>query len=442
MKNLMTQILLLIYVLLKIGTHATEENKFDEEPSHNLIARTLENIYARAVAAEKNLKLLDECMVCYQRFPVTFQFFCGHELCSVCAESILHLCDRLQCPKCRAPLPKSVSEWLPMVNIYLNQLTPDIPIEKLKQAFALICSISNLISAPKCIYMGIDVNTKGFCGYFPLHFASQKNVVEYLLHWGADVNQVSDKGVTPLAWNSHIGNLFVVKSLIRHGANINQADNDGETPLFMASLEGHLPVVQYLVKKGATINQGNHNGETPLFMASLQGHLPVLQCLIQKDADINQPSNGGETSLFVSSEEGHLLVVEYLIQNGADVNQANKDGYTPLYVASQNAHLPVVKYLIQKGAKVNQSSSDGWTPYFISIQEGHLQVVEYLIQNGADVNHVTKDGVTPLAYAIDHNQIQIAELLLEKGADIENTNLYMKNQGFWNLIDILDKLRK
>jgi len=65
-----------------------------------------------------------------------------------------------------------------------------------------------------------------------------------------------------------------------------------------------------------------------------------------------------------------------------------------------------------------------------------------LLQNGADVNHVTKDGVTPLAYAIDHNQIQIAELLLEKGADIENTNLYMKKHGFWNLIDILDKLRK
>jgi len=61
----MTQFLLLIYVILNSFTQATEKITFDEERSHKVITKILQNIYT---AAEKNLKLPDECMICYEIF--------------------------------------------------------------------------------------------------------------------------------------------------------------------------------------------------------------------------------------------------------------------------------------------------------------------------------------------------------------------------------------
>jgi len=280
----MTQILLLIFVLLHIFTHATEKIKIEEKPNHSLMSKMLTKLFTKA-----DIKLPDECMVCYERFPVTLQLSCGHELCAICAESILNFCDNKKCPKCRATLPRLFAEWVAMIKIYPLQLTPNIPLAKLQRVFPLICSVPKVTILAKCIKMGIDVNTEGFAGYFPLHFASQKNVVEFLVNKGADVNQPNDRDITPLTMSSYMGNLNVVKYLIKKGANINQAPRIG--------------------------------GVNPLFASSHNGHLSVVQYLIQNGADVHHTSHGGVTSLSVSSEKGHLSVVKYLTENGADVNQ-------------------------------------------------------------------------------------------------------------------------
>ena len=128
----------------------------------------------------------DECMVCYEHFPVSLQFFCGHELCSLCAESVMTVCESKNCPKCRAPLLNRLSELLPIIYIYLSQLTTDTPIEKLQRAFPLICSVPNLTTLEKCINMGIDVNTKDTNLVranlkFLILTSSQKHILPYKL---------------------------------------------------------------------------------------------------------------------------------------------------------------------------------------------------------------------------------------------------------------------
>jgi len=146
----------------------------------------------------KEKKIPDECMVCYERFLVSLKFPCGHEFCVSCVQSIIDVCDNNNCPKCRAPPPHFLNEWLTMINLYTIRLTPKISIEKLQHAFPLICSIANLKTVIKCIKMGVDVNTKGFFEKFPLHLASQEDVVKHLVENGANINQTSDCGVTPL----------------------------------------------------------------------------------------------------------------------------------------------------------------------------------------------------------------------------------------------------
>jgi len=255
----MTQILLLIFVLFKISTHATEINKIDEDPSYNVIANTLKIIYTQS---KKNLKIPEECMVCYERFPVSLQFSCGHELCALCTESMMNVCDNKNCPKCRAQLPHLFTEWLPMINIYPIQITSNISLDKLQHAFPLICSIASLRTVIKCINFGVDVNTKGYFGYFPIQLASQKNVVKYLVDKGADVNKPSN-GVTPLLMSSPMGYLLVIKYLIKKGAKFKNQVKNGATIQFLTrSQNGHLPIVQFLVENAAeNVNQRYKKGE-------------------------------------------------------------------------------------------------------------------------------------------------------------------------------------
>jgi len=321
----MTKVLLLICVLWNTVSHTTDQNKIDKEPSHNVITKMLTNIYTKA---EKNLKHPDECMVCYEHFPVSLTFTCGHELCILCLESIIQKCDRYEnCPKCRAPLdlPLVFTNLLTMINIYPCLITPEISFTQLQHAFPLICSAANLKTVIKCINMGVNVNKRGFDGKFPLTSCLKMDVMRYLVDKGADVNQAINGGATPLIFHSQKGNLQVVKYLFKKGAFINQACINGATPLLLSVERGHLAIVKFLVQNGANVNQACIYGTTPLLM---------------------------------SSQRGHLTIVQYLVENEADVNQATRKDkltLTPLLMAIYNQQTEVAKFLIKKNANIEHT---------------------------------------------------------------------------------------
>jgi len=241
------------------------KNKIDEDPVITKLTEEFKKLYTKA---EENLKPKDECMVCFNHFAVSFQFSCGHELCALCVETIMHVCNKT-CPKCRAQLPYSIFEWLKMIQIYPFQLTPNYPLERLQYEFPLICSVANLTTVTKCINLGVKVNTEGINRCFPVHLASEKSVVQYLVENDADVNQAyKDDGATPVSMSSENGHLQGVQYLIEHGADVNRPNKFGMTPLFISSQYGHLQIVQHLIDHRADVNRGDNNGATPLFMSS------------------------------------------------------------------------------------------------------------------------------------------------------------------------------
>ena len=86
----------------------------------------------------------------------------------------------------------------------------------------------------------------------PLHKAAQnghKNVVEYLISQGAEVNTTDKFGKTPLHFatgeESKDGELEIVKLLVETGAQIDKKDNFGMTPALIASIRGHENLVKY-----------------------------------------------------------------------------------------------------------------------------------------------------------------------------------------------------
>jgi len=433
------------------------KNKIVEKPSQNLIKETLTNIYTEV---EANLKLPPDeeemcCMVCYERFPVSLRFSCGHDLCAICSEIILKARDN--CPKCRTHIsPLLFTDWLDNVHIYPCFITPQISLKDLQQVFPLICYSANLTTVTKCVNMGVDVNTKGFRDEFPLTCSSQINVVKYLVNKGADVNPAHQSGgPTPfgvaaqngnlpvvkylfkkgalinggsLLYSSQNGHLSVVEFLVQHGADVNKptfvyTDFFCVTPLFMSSQNGHLQVVKYLVNNGAKVNEPRNDGVTPLSISSEMGRLQIVQYLVKNGADVNQSTNDNPTALISSCMQGHLEISQYLVENGAEVNQGNNNGLTPLWISSQNGHLPIVQHLIKHGADVNQENNNSVTPIWVSSQNDHLSVVQYLIQNGANINQPRNDGITPLSMACHNGHLSIVKHLIKNGADI-NQNDY------------------
>ena len=164
-----------------------------------------------------------------------------------------------------------------------------------------------------------DVNAQDNNGYTALIRAIKggfKNIVQLLLHKGADVN-VKSGGTTALMEASYNGFKEVVQLLIDNGAEVNS------TALMGASQNGHKDVVQLLIDNGAEVN-AKDCGITALMYASGNGHKDVVQILIENGADVNvkdtfDGETASKTALMFALERGHENIVQLLLENGAEV---------------------------------------------------------------------------------------------------------------------------
>ena len=99
------------------------------------------------------------------------------------------------------------------------------------------------------------------------------NAVRNLLQQGADINESTSSGSTPIhaaAANSH---LAIVRHLVQEGAEKENALDDDTTPLMIAAFSGHTAVVQYLADQGCDVDKARRDyGFTPLAHAACKGH--------------------------------------------------------------------------------------------------------------------------------------------------------------------------
>jgi hypothetical protein len=89
------------------------------------------------------------------------------------------------------------------------------------------------------------------------------------------------------------------------GADVNQATNLGCTPLYAAAGKGHLSVVQCLIKElGADVNRARLNGSTPLMTADSQKHTEVVVWLSKHGTEAQASHQHDGTAADVSREHG------------------------------------------------------------------------------------------------------------------------------------------
>jgi uncharacterized protein len=246
---------------------------------------------------------------------------------------------------------------------------------------------------------------------------------QLLLDAGADANQTTEYGWTPLLTATNNRHYKLGTYLVDRGADVNLANKGAWTPLYLATdnrnIEGgdypvpkpdmdHLAFIKILLDHGAnpnarikddtlsrtifTMQWFFESGATSLVRAAQSGDTELLQLLLKYGADPKIPTEYGDTALtsaagigwvegvtYERSPADNLEAVKLLLDLGLDPNAANNDGRTALMGAALKGRNAVVQLLVDRGALLethDKGSRD--TDTVVSVLAGHTwQAVDY-----------------------------------------------------------------
>ena len=237
-------------------------------------------------------------------------------------------------------------------------------------------------------------------------------------------------GLTPLIYAARANDLDSVKVLLAAGADINQTSLYGWSPLLVATQNRYYKLGAYLLENGANPNLANKGGWVPLYLATDNrniesgdypvrrgdmDHLEFIKLLLDKGADVNARlkdstetrtvftnqwlDENGATAFLRASQSGDVELMKLLLSKGADPKINTMLNVSPLHVAagigwvegityewSPKATLEAVKMLIDLGLDVNLQADTGRTAMHGAAHKGRSDVVQVLFDRGARVD--------------------------------------------------------
>ena len=269
---------------------------------------------------------------------------------------------------------------------------------------------------------------KQWGGLAALHFAVRENDLEsvkVLVEAGADVNQISEYGWSPLLTATQNRFYQIGMYLLENGADPNIANEGGWNPLYIA-----------------TDNRNIEGGDYPTRKPDMD-HLDFIRALLEAGADPNLRMNS-------STETRTIFTHQWLREEGA----------TPFLRAAQSSDLDLMKLLLEYGADPNIKTTDGVTPLMVASgiawvqgvtfewsEEANLETIRLLFELGNQVNDQDiEDGRTALMGAAHKGRTEVARMLIDAGADPgirdygSRDSLHRLLGATWQAIDYADGL--
>jgi len=236
--------------------------------------------------------------------------------------------------------------------------------------------------------------------------------------------------LTALVYAARANDLESVKALLEAGADVNQVTGYGWSPLLVATQNRFYKLGAYLLDHGADVNLANKGGWTPLYLATDNrniesgdypvrkpdmDHLDYIKLLLDHGANVNARmkdttetrtvftnqwlDENGATAFFRASQSGDLTLMKLLLAHGADPKIDTVLHVTALQVAagigwvegityewSPEATLEAVKMLIGLGLDVNAQADTGRTALHGAAHKGRTDVIQVLVDHGAKLD--------------------------------------------------------
>lgn len=241
-------------------------------------------------------------------------------------------------------------------------------------------------------------------------------------------------GLTALVFAARQGDIDSVQVMLDAGADPNQVTNYGWSPLLTATQNRYYKLGALLLDRGADPNIANKGGWTPLYIATDNrniengdyptrkpdmDHLEFIKLLLAHGANTNARMKDstetrtifthqwlyedGATAFLRAAQSGDAALMRLLLEHGADPKIATANNTTPLMAASgigwvegvtneigRKENLETVKLLLDLGADVNAVDGDGRTALHGAAHKGRNEVVQLLVEHGARLD--ARDG--------------------------------------------------
>jgi ankyrin repeat protein len=214
---------------------------------------------------------------------------------------------------------------------------------------------------------------------------------------GADVNQTTGYGWSPLLVATQNRNYKLAAFLLERGADPNLANKGGWVPLYLA-----------------TDNRNIENGDYPVPRADMD-HLEFITLLLDKGADVNHRvkdstetrtvftnqwlDENGATAFLRASQSSDLALMKLLLSRGADPKIYTVLNVTPLQVAagvgwvegittewSPAANVEAVRLLLDLGVDPNVQSDTGRTALHGAAHKGRPEVIQMIYDHGGKLD--------------------------------------------------------
>ena len=247
--------------------------------------------------------------------------------------------------------------------------------------------------------------------------------IKYLLEKDPKLlNKLDSFKRTPLHWATDMGNRNIAEFLINRGADVNIKDKFGKTPLDYAIDNDYRNLASTMILSGAKIptkSDDSVKGKSeiimrikPLHQVTRNEELSKVEIFIKKYPEqIHVKDDYGRIPLYWAARTGNIEIVRLLVENGSDINLKDNDGWAALHTTAYNGREAAAEYLIKKGAELDIRNNDGETPLYWAARRGNTRLVKLLVKNGANINARTKSGKTPLSVAKNRS---ISEILQKK----------------------------
>ncbi|KAF7951699.1 hypothetical protein EAE96_006998 [Botrytis aclada] len=204
----------------------------------------------------------------------------------------------------------------------------------------------------------------------------------------------------------------MVKFLLHYGADVN-----GETRSVIPSV-GSVNDIETLEDNYESVHEKYDQHLSPLKIAVLQRNTAILDALCSSGADIMAKDSSGATLIHFLAQEayGHRRFqyreyvssgdiernLEYLIQKGVDIAAIDNSRCTALHAASRhNVYFDkLAPLIVNAGTPINAQNNEGDTALSISISHSMIgrldEDVLLLLSLGADCSILDNDGLTAL----------------------------------------------